>query len=194
MSDPCSNKSTTGLAIGRKLKHGAKFNFDFCEVAARLSAAGMGERDLAYVLGVKPCTIHKWKQRYEEFGKSCGKGKELATKYLIANGLRSAMGYDYEEIEQEFVGEKVVKEKRKLKHQPPNTALLIFFLLNLSDEYHNVKQVEVNETRRNVTVNVTGELESEQIKKLAGAAIGVANRLEHDRKVVGSEIIDVKSE
>jgi uncharacterized protein YjcR len=154
----------------------------------------MGEKDLAYVLGVKPATIKQWKRRYDEFKTSCGSGKELAVKYLINNGLRAAMGYDYEEVETETSNGVEVKVKRKLKHQPPNTTLLIFFLLNLSDEFHNTKQVEVSETKRNLTISVTGELESEQIRKLAGSAMDTANRMEGQRKIIDSEVIDVNPE
>ena len=199
MSDPCDDKSTTGRALARKIKRGAKFNFDFCEVASRLKAAGMSDSDLAYVLAVKPCTIKKWKQRYSEFSKSCKDGKETAVKFLVANGLRAAMGYDFEEIEQEVEfkedGTEVIKkEKRRLKHQTPNTTLLIFFLLNLSEEYHNTKQVEVNQTTRNLDLKITGELESDQIKKLAGAAISKANQMERQIKQVESDIIDAEPE
>ncbi|KKK64553.1 hypothetical protein LCGC14_2983020, partial [marine sediment metagenome] len=53
MSDSCNPDSTTGKAIRRKLKKGAKFNYDFVQVASRLVAAGMTEKDIGYVLGVK---------------------------------------------------------------------------------------------------------------------------------------------
>jgi len=39
-------------ATRRKLKKGAKFDYEFVQVAARLVAAGLTEADLGYVLGV----------------------------------------------------------------------------------------------------------------------------------------------
>ncbi|KKK64431.1 hypothetical protein LCGC14_2984290, partial [marine sediment metagenome] len=61
MSDPCNPESTTGSPLRRKLQKGAKYNYDFVEMASRMVAAGMTEKDLGFVLGVKPGTIKKWK-------------------------------------------------------------------------------------------------------------------------------------
>ena len=213
MSDSCNPDSTTGKAIRRKLQKGAKFNYDFVQVASRLVAAGMTEKDIGYVLGVKPTTIAKWKQRYEEFGlatNSQSSAKQIATAYLIANGLRSAMGYDYEETDQvlemidnpNYDGEDkdckepaliqvVKKETRKLKHRPPDKDLLMFFLLNLSDEYHNTRSIQIEQTKKQINVSITGQLESSDIRKLAGAAFQEADRIDKNTKVIESKIIDV---
>ena len=184
MSDSCNPESTTGKAIKRKLKKGAKYNFDFVQIAARLVAAGMTEKDVGYVLGVKPTTIAKWKQRYSEFKKATdnkSSAKQIATSHLIASGLRSAMGFDYEEVDQVLTRVKnpeweeenkeseeyilvVNKETRKLKHRPPDKDLLLFFLINLTDEYHNVKSIYVEQTNKNLNVNITVNLESEDIR------------------------------
>jgi len=105
MSDSCNPESTTGKAVRRKLQKGAKYNYDFVQVASRMVAAGMTEKEIGYWLGVKPTTISKWKQRYEEFKlatDSKSSAKKIAVSHLVANGLRSAMGYDYEEVDQVF--------------------------------------------------------------------------------------------
>jgi len=213
MSDSCNPESTTGKAIKRKLQKGAKYNFDFVQIAARLVAAGMTEKDVGYVLGVKPTTISKWKQRYEEFNlatNSKSSAKQIAIAHLVANGLRSAMGYDYEELDQvlEMIDnpdydsedknckepkliQVVKKETRKLKHRPPDKDLLMFFLLNLSDEYRNVKSVTIEQTKKQINVNITGQLESSDIRKLAGAAFKTADNMDQKTKVVESKIVDV---
>ena len=212
MSDSCNPDSTTGKAIRRKLQKGAKFNYDFVQVASRLVAAGMTERDIGYVLGVKPTTVAKWKQRYPEFKKatdSDSSAKKIATAYLVANGLRSAMGYDFEEVDQVFEMIKnpaydefdakctepaliqvIKKETRKLKHRPPDKDLLMFFLLNLSNEYHNVKSIQIDQTKKQINVNITGHLESGDIRKLAGAAFKEADDMDKKTKVIESKIID----
>ena len=103
MSDSCNPDSTTGKAIRRKLQKGAKYNYDFVQVASRMVAAGMTEKEIGYWLGVKPTTISKWKQRYAEFKlatDSKSSAKKIAGAYLVANGLRAAMGFDYEEVDQ----------------------------------------------------------------------------------------------
>ena len=213
MSDSCNPESTTGKPIRRKLKKGAKYNYDFVEIASRMVAAGMTEKDIGYVLGVKPTTVAKWKQRYEEFNlatNSQSSAKQIAVSYLVANGLRSAMGYDYEELDQVLemannpkydsedesckepkLIQVVKKETRKLRHRAPDKDMLIFFLLNLSDEYKNVKSVTIEQTRKQVNVNITGKLESADIRKLAGAAFTEADRIDRKKKTVESNVVDV---
>ena len=200
MSDSCNPESTVGGALRRKIKKGAKYNYDFVQVASRLVAAGMTEKDLGFVLGVKPTTIKKWKQRYEEFSLACTDGKEIAKQNLVANGLRTAMGYDYEEIdrvlERNADGELVVKkETRKLKHRPVDKDLLIFFLINMDrgeGNWKNTKSIEVEQKRKNVNINLTGEIEASTIRELAGAAIKQAERMANDTgtKTVRSVAID----
>ena len=213
MSDSCNPDSTTGKAIRRKLQKGAKFNYDFVQVASRLVAAGMTEKDIGYVLGVKPTTIAKWKQRYEEFAlatNSQSSAKQIAVSHLVANGLRSAMGYDYEETDQVFETVKnpaydltdenckeepfikvMKKETVKLKHRPPDKDMLFFFLLNLDNEYHNVRSIQIEQTKKQINVNITGQLESSDIRKLAGAAFKTADSMDKHTKVIESKVVDV---
>ncbi len=213
MSDSCNPDSTTGKAIRRKLQKGAKYNYDFVQVASRMVAAGMTEKEVGYWLGVKPTTISKWKQRYAEFKlatDSKSSAKKIAVSHLVANGLRAAMGYDYEEVDQVFetvenpaydsVGENckkepfiriMKKETVKLKHRAPDKDMLFFFLLNLDDEYHNVRSIQIDETKRQINVNITGHLESSDIRKLAGAAFQTADAVDKKSKVIESKIVDV---
>ena len=214
MSDSCNPESTTGKAIRRKLKKGAKYNYDFVQVASRMVAAGMTEKEIGYWLGVKPTTISKWKQRYEEFAlatNSQSSAKKIATAHLVANGLRSAMGYDFEEVDQVFemtdnpdydpndenckeprLIQALKKETRKLKHRAPDKDLLMFFLLNLSDEYHNVRSIQIEQTKKQISVNITGQLESSDIRKLAGAAFKEADRVDQQTKKVVSTVIEAE--
>ncbi len=201
MSDSCNPESTTGMALRRKIKKGAKYNREFVQVASRMVAAGMTEKELGFFLGVKPATIKKWKQRYDEFAlatKNGSSAKEIAKSHLVANGLRAAMGYDYEEVdrvmERNSEGELIVKkETRKLKHKPIDKDMLIFFLINMDrgeGNWKNVKSVEIEQKKQNVNINLTGEIEASTIKALAGAAIKEADKMEKETKVVRSVVID----
>ena len=60
MSNSCNIESTTGKVVRRKLQKGAKYNYDFVQVASRMVAAGMTEKDIGYWLGVKPTTISQY--------------------------------------------------------------------------------------------------------------------------------------
>ena len=208
MSDSCNPESTTGKVIRRKLKKGATYSYDFVQVAARMIAAGMTVKDVGFVLGVKPTTVTKWKERYSEFGEACRDGKETAKQYLVANGLRTALGYDYEEVDQVFVKNaetnKLVlqKETRKLRHRPVDKDLMMFFLINLDrgqGNWKNIKSVEIDNKKSEVTINLTGHLESGDIKKLAGAAFKQADQMEREAKKpehnsINAELLSVEED
>lgn len=205
------SESTTGSLIRRKVRKGAKYDIEFVQIASRLVAAGMTEKELGFILGVKPATIKQWKQRYEEFKKatdSKSSAKQIAGAHLVASGLQSAMGYDYEEVdtvlkrienpdydpddpESEETMLVVEKETRKKRHRPPDKDLLQFFLLNLSNEYKNTKSITVEQKKSEVNINLTGQLESSDIKKLAGAAFKHAEKMETQKKIIDSKVIDV---
>jgi hypothetical protein len=205
--------TSTSKAIRRKIKKGAKFDYEFVKIAARLVSAGLTETDLGYVLGVKPTTINKWKQRYEEFRLATASGssaKDIAKSHMIATGIRSAMGYDYEEVD--IVTEStlnddydpddkdstryiMVEKKRttKLRHRPPDKDLLLFFLINMDrgqGNWKNVKSIEVEQKKTITNVNLTGQIESEDIRRLAGAAIVAADKEDRKVKMIESEVIN----
>ena len=210
--------STTSKALRRKIKKGAKFDYEFVQIAARLVSAGLTESDLGYVLGVKPTTINKWKQRYEEFRLATATGssaKDIAKSHMIATGIRSAMGYDYEEVD--IVTEAVpnldydpndkdskpynmMEKKRttKLRHRAPDKDLLLFFLINMdrqvgAGEWKNVKSIEVEQRKTVTNVNLTGRIESTDIRRLAGAAAKIADDQDRIVKTIESEVTDVQS-
>lgn len=207
--------SSTSKAIQRKLKKGAKFDYEFVKIAARLVSAGLTESDLGYVLGVKPTTINKWKQRYEEFRLATASGssaKDIAKSHMIATGIRSAMGYDFEEVD--IVTERtpnedydhkdpnskpfiMVEKKRttKLRHRPPDKDLLLFFLINMGrqtgdNDWKNVKSIEVEQKKTVTNVNLTGQIESTDIRRLAGAAIDAADKEDRRVKAIEVEVIN----
>jgi hypothetical protein len=205
--------STTSNALRRKLKKGAKFDYEFVQIAARLVAAGLTEADLGYVLGVKPTTINKWKQRYEEFRLATANGssaKDVAKSHMIATGIRSAMGYDYEEVDivtercvnihynpddpdsEEFL---MLEKKRttKCRHRPPDKDLLLFFLINMDrgqGNWKNVKSIEIEQKKTVTNVNLTGKIESTDIRRLAGAAAKIADDQDRIVKQIDSEVIE----
>jgi hypothetical protein len=205
--------STTGNAIKRKLQKGAKYDYEYVQIASRLVAAGLTESDLGYVLGVKPTTIKKWKQRYKEFALATNNGssaKQIAKSHMLANGIRSAMGYDYEEVDivtercvnplydpddpesQEY---EMVEKKRttKLKHRPPDKDLLLFFIINMDrgeGNWKNVKSIEVEQKKTVTTLNLTGNIESSEIRKLAGAAMKTADDMERKTKAIEATVKD----
>lgn len=216
-----SEQATLVTAGRRKLRKGAKYDYNFVEVAARMVAAGMTVAEVGFWLGVKPTTIKQWKARYPEFKAATDNksdAKAIAHAHLVASGLRSAMGYDYEEVDvvtEEILNDMydpedpdsprtvMVEKKRttKLRHSKPDKDLLQFFLINLGNEYKNHKSVSIETTKKEVNVNLTGQLEASDIRKLAGAACKVADGKDNARKrlevitvdAVGSDSDDSKT-
>lgn len=183
-----------------KVRRRAKFNYDYVQVAARLVAAGFTEVDLAYALDVKPRTIKSWKDRYPQFKKACSNGKVIAKSYLVSKGIRAACGYDYDEetwVERvtgvDDDGKEIremVCTKRVHKYQKPDAGLLQFFLINMCpEEYSNTKTINVNETKKNLNLELSGTIESDQIREFAGKLLNAATKLDKTKKVE-SKVID----
>lgn len=183
-----------------KVRKRARFNYDYVMVAARLVAAGFTEIDLAYALDVKPRTIKSWKDRYPQFKKACGNGKVIAKAYLVSKGLRAACGYNYDEetwvervtgVDDEGNDiREMVCTKRVNKYQKPDAGLLTFFLINMCpEEFSNTKTINVNETKKSMNLELTGTIESDQIKEFAGKLLVAADKLDKSKKVE-SKVID----
>lgn len=196
-------KSTGWEHIGdkvktRKLTKTARFDWKYVDLAARFIAAGYNIKDLAFLLGVEPGTVDKWRQRYPQFKKAVEEGQQIAVNQLVSKGLRAAGGYDYTEVKQEYeIVEKEVngkltpvkklkKEVVQKKHKEPNAYLTTFFLMNLAPQYF--KEVRKVEVENKHTVNVSVK-ESEAIKKLAGALADLS-----EEKTVDAEFEPIAEE
>ena len=172
-----------------------RWNYDYVKVAARLVAAGHSEKDLGYVLGVQPCTIKTWKARYPQFKAACANGKGIAKNYLVSSGLRAACGYDFEEETYELrvvegnAEKELVCVKRVKKHQKPDASLLQFFLINMSDSFTNTKNVNITENKKVVSLELTGRIESDQIRDFAGRLLKQAEK-QDKIKTVESKVTD----
>lgn len=183
-----------------KVRKRAKFNYNFIQIAARLIAAGHTESDIGYVLGVKKATVASWKQRYPQFKAACDNGKKMAQAYLVSQGLRAACGYDYEEqtfesrvVDVDKDGEDVkelVCIKKIQKHQKPDAHLLMFFLTNMAPkDFSHTKNIKVDQTNKTLNLELSGQIESDTIRKLSGKLLEAADKLDKKKKVE-STIID----
>lgn len=164
-----------------RLRKGAKFNYGFVKLAARLKASGFTDEDLAYVFNVKPRTVESWRERYPQFKRACDNGKEMAAAYLVSQGIRAASGYEYEEETIKYVtvqGEdsepqEIVKERTvTTKYQKPDGQLLMFLLSNFSGgKYRHIRNVEVDHRETRLNINLVGQLEADNIARLAGKLV-----------------------
>lgn len=171
----------------------AKFNDNFLDTIQRMVGLGFTVKDMGLILGVSWETIKSWKWRYPEFKEACEKGKKIAKTYLIAQMYRSAVGYTYQEEDEKFRKEKnpktgkaryvAVEKTKKTKLHKGNWELATFLACNLMpDDFKRESQIKVNRT--DASISLTGELEKEQIRTLAGKLLEFANeRKQIDAKV-----------
>jgi len=172
-----------------------KFSTEFASIAEKLSASGASEKDISYILGTSVRGFRKWKKEHPEFKRALRRGKELTQAYLIAQGIKAAAGYDYEEtttkirLRKNENGEvvefpEVTKYK---KHQSTDGKLLMFLVSALDrqlgkNDWIQQHKLEIDE-KKNVNVQISGEIISKQIDELAG-------RL--GRKLIPSEVVESK--
>lgn len=179
-----------------KLAKGAKFDSTLLPVIQNLAASGLTEADIGMVFGYQGKSARRWLKYLKETNPDTKKaweiGRSLCNSMHVAQMIREAWGYDYEEVEEKFkyvqdpsnpTETKKVKvgETRTVKHKPGNAALLQFIAENrMPDEFK--RRFEV--TRKNMNLDVHGELPSDQIERLFGKLC--------EKKQIESEIIEAE--
>jgi len=180
-----------------KLKKGAKFDFKFIEPIAILTALGLTEKEIGIVFGVTGYAVKKWKQRYPDLKDAVAEMKSVAASHLVAQMVRSATGYDYEEEdisyktirneETDKLVEIQVGRKVKKRQQPGNPQLAMFLTTNLlPDQFKNRFELTKRESKVNINLALTGK----EIREFSGRLLDVADEVDSDRKQVESKVIE----
>jgi uncharacterized protein YrzB (UPF0473 family) len=149
----------------------AMWDIRLADAATKLIAAGFTYEDIGVVLGVTGKTVANWSQKYKSFNDAAKDGHAAANAITLAQMLRSAWGYDYQEKDEKFIalrdeeGNETGKHKVvtivKTRHQPPNADLIKFIALNrMSNEFKDAKRIEIEDHK---TLQITG---SDEIKAL----------------------------
>ena len=166
-----------------KLPARPDFSPRFLDMATRLVAAGLSQKDLAYIIGTTVSRIGYWKKHHRLFRKACDDGKGIAKSYLIAQGLKAAAGYKTIEknvkIKRKLMSdgsiiEYAAEESHFIKEVKPDSTLLIFMLANLSrqakDEIPWTSQHKIEvEGSKTVNIKISGKVATKEIHRLAGA-------------------------
>lgn len=153
-------------------------------IAAKLSACGFSQKDLGWVLGVSQQAVSLWIRDHPEFRDAVECGRSSSVKFLVAQALREALGYEYEEAKEKYdsEGNLLSREVQKKYHHPDN-FILTFLMINWSKgEYRNTKYIETKSESKNVNItgslDVLGELEASEIRKLSGRLASLADKRE----------------
>lgn len=106
-----------------------RFKEEYCEQVTSLCLLGATDADLAKFFGVDERTINRWKTDHPEFGRALMGGKEGADADVGQRLYQRATGYTHDSEEIKIVEGKIVRVPI-VKHYPPDTTAMIFWLKN----------------------------------------------------------------
>jgi len=103
---------------------------------------GALDKEIADAIGVNPATICEWKNRFPEFAKALKRGKEVVDIQVENKLLSRAMGFDYDEVKEEYddCGE-LIKRTVIKKKVLPDTVAQFFWLKNRKPDVWRDKRV-----------------------------------------------------
>lgn len=102
---------------------------EYCEQAVKLSKMGATDAEMADFFEVAISTLNLWKIKHTEFSESLRVGKEIADKRVVDSLYQRAMGYTHPDVDIRVVEGAIVKTDL-VKHYPPDTTAMIFWLKN----------------------------------------------------------------
>ena len=108
------------------------------------------DRDLARIFDVAPVTIQNWKRDHPDFVHELERGKDLADSKVAVALIERCLGYEHEETDiKQYKG--VVIKTQVIKHYPPDTAAIKFWLTNRQKEHWQETSRVDNSTNLHVT-------------------------------------------
>jgi len=133
-----------------------KWNPQYCEIAKRFALLGMKDDEMADSMGIVRSTFYKWMHDYPEFSDAVKQGRENADGEVIAALFKKAKGYEYTETETHESDKDGVKLVTKVRHQPPDTGSMVFWLKNRRpNEWRDRREyvAEVDQTTRIISAD-----------------------------------------
>lgn len=113
----------------RKPGRPSKYRDEFVEQARKLCLLGAKDKELASFFEVSEQTLNTWKTEHPAFLESLKAGKELADATIADSLYQRAKGYSHPEDDIRVVGGAIVITPT-IKHYPPDSTALIFWLKN----------------------------------------------------------------
>lgn len=115
---------------------------------------GLTDEQIAGKMGIHRDTLNEWKKKYSDISDTLKRGKEVVDLQVENALLKRALGYEYEEVTEEYELGTLTKKKVTKKQVIPDTTAQIFWLKNRRPDKWKDKQ----------DVQVSGELKEEQTK------------------------------
>lgn len=137
-----------------------KFEYWLAEDGLLLLSAwardGLTDEQLANNMGIATGTLYEWKKRFPEIYDALKKNKLLAD-IEVENALyKSAIGYEYDEVKEEYELGVLTKKIVTRKVVQPNITAQIFWLKNRQPEAWRDKQERKIDA--DIKVELVGEL------------------------------------
>lgn len=133
------NKDKTRKSAGRPSK---KENINN-ELLNFLYSQGLTDVQVAKLIGVNECTIHRWKNQFPELRKPLKDWKDEADSKVERSLYERACGYSHQE-EKIFTYLGEVIRVNTIKHYAPDPVSMIFWLKNRQpDKWRETKEVTI---------------------------------------------------
>jgi len=122
-----------------------KYKQEFAEQAQKLCELGATDMQLADFFKVVISTIYLWKITHQEFSDALKLGKEKPNNNVVRSLYNRAMGYSHEDVDIRVIDNQIIKTPI-IKHYPPDSTSIIFFLKNrLPEEFRQNPNAETGD-------------------------------------------------
>lgn len=101
---------------------------------------GLTDEQIAENIGIHRDTLNEWKKKYSDISDTLKRGKEVIDRQVENALLKRAIGYEYEEVREEYEGGVLMKRTVTKKEVLPDTTAQIFWLKNRKREAWSDKQ------------------------------------------------------
>lgn len=128
------------MSMGRPSKYDPDVHND---QALKLTMLGLTDKELADFFDINEDTLNEWKKD-ATFSESLKKGKELADAEVTRSLFERATGYEAPDTDIRVVNGQIVKTDL-IKHYPPDTLAIIYWLNNRQRKKWKQAQEKVDE-------------------------------------------------
>ncbi len=133
-----------------------------------LAREGWTDSQMAAFFGVAESTWHLWKTKHTKFSESLRSWKEFADEKVERSLYERACGYTHKE-EKVFCSLGEIKTHETLKHYPPDSTAMIYWLKNRQPEkWRDKQQVDNISSDGSMTPETTININKEDIMEAIG--------------------------
>lgn len=146
MTKPLTAKQkAANKAKGIKSGRPTRYNKKYASEAYKLCQLGAIDTDLADFFNVTVKTIDNWKKAHPEFLRALKTSKASKDESVVKSLLERANGYSHKESKF-MVVDGAIEEVETIKHYPPDTTSMIFWLKNRQPElWRDTQSIEVTD-------------------------------------------------